>query len=118
VLDRERDDVSSLRLLGGGTAPMNATQVDAIREAFRCPDMVILYGSTEAGPVSVLRPADVARKPETVGRPYLDVDVRLLDEDGHEVPRGAAGEIAVRSEFTMQGYWRNPDETTRTLRDG
>ena len=118
ALDRERDDVSSLRLLGGGTAPMTAAQVHAIRDAFRCRDMVILYGSTEAGPVSVLRPPDVARKPETVGRPYLDVDVRLVDEDGRDVSPGAVGEIVVRSEFTMRGYWRNPEETARTKRDG
>jgi acyl-CoA synthetase (AMP-forming)/AMP-acid ligase II len=118
ALDRERDDVSSLRLLGGGTAPMTGAQVHAIRDAFRCRDMVILYGSTEAGPVSVLRPADVAQKPETVGRPYLDVDVRLVDEDGRDVPSGGVGEIVARSEFTMRGYWRNPEETTRTKRDG
>jgi acyl-CoA synthetase (AMP-forming)/AMP-acid ligase II len=116
--DFERFDLSSLRQLGGGTAPMSAAQVRGIMERFRCERMVILYGSTEAGPVSVLRPRDVLRKPETVGRPYLDVDVRLLDEEGHDVPRGSAGEIAVRSEFTMQGYWRNPEETARTLRNG
>jgi acyl-CoA synthetase (AMP-forming)/AMP-acid ligase II len=118
AMDRARDDVSSLRLLGGGTAPMTAAQVHAIRDAFGCRDMVILYGSTEAGPVSVLRPRDVASKPETVGRPYIDVDVRLVDEDGHDVLPGAVGEIAVRSEFTMRGYWRNPEETARTKRDG
>jgi fatty-acyl-CoA synthase len=118
VPDFDRHDVSSLRLLGGGTAAMTAAQVHAIRDGFRCRDMVILYGSTEAGPVSVLRPADVARKPETVGRPYLDVDVRLVDEDGRDVPRGGVGEIVARSEFTMRGYWRNPEETARTKRDG
>jgi fatty-acyl-CoA synthase len=111
-------DTSSLRLLGGGTAAMTAAQIHAIRDGFRCRDMVILYGSTEAGPVSVLRPADVARKPETVGRPYLDVDVRLVDEDGRDVPRGGVGEIVARSEFTMRGYWRNPEESARTKRDG
>jgi fatty-acyl-CoA synthase len=66
----------------------------------------------------VVRPRDVARKPETVGRPYLDVEVRLVDDGGHEVPTGAVGEVAVRSEFTMQGYWRNPEETARTVREG
>jgi len=116
--DFDRFDLSSLRLLGGGTAAMTAAQVHRIMERFRCRDMVILYGSTEAGPVSVLRPRDVPRRPETVGRPYLDVDVRLVDETGDEVPPGAVGEIAVRSEFTMQGYWRNPEETARTVRDG
>ena len=118
VPDFDRYDLSSLRRLGGGTAAMPAALVHRIMERFRCRDMVILYGSTEAGPVSLLRPSDVARKPQTVGRPYLDVDVRLVDEDGRDVAAGAVGEIAVRSEFIMRGYWRNPEETARTVRDG
>jgi acyl-CoA synthetase (AMP-forming)/AMP-acid ligase II len=116
--DFDRFDLRSLRLIGGGTAAMTAEQVRGIMDRFRCPSMVILYGSTEAGPVSVLRPRDVARRPETVGRPYLDVEVRLLDETGEEVAPGEVGEIAVRSEFTMLGYWRNPAETACTTRDG
>jgi acyl-CoA synthetase (AMP-forming)/AMP-acid ligase II len=118
VPDLDAFDLGSLRLLGGGTAPLTAAQVHAIRTRLGCERMVILYGSTEAGPVSVLRPPDVARKPEMVGRPYLDVDVRLVDEDGRPVARGEVGEITVRSEFTMLGYWRNPEETARTVRDG
>jgi len=116
--DFERFDLSSLRLIGSGTAPLTAAQVERIMDRFRCREMVILYGSTEAGPVSILRPRDAPRKPETVGRPYLDVDVRLVDEDGADVAPGEVGEIAVRSEFTMQAYWRNPEETARTKRDG
>jgi fatty-acyl-CoA synthase len=46
------------------------------------------------------------------------VDVRLVDEAGNGVACGAVGEIAVRSEFIMRGYWRNPEETARTVRDG
>ena len=116
--DFDRFDLRSLRLLGGGTAPMTAAQVRGIMQRFRCDRMVILYGSTEAGPVSILRPPDVARRPESVGRPYLDVDVRLVDDSGGDVAAGAVGEITVRSEFTMQAYWRNPEETARTKRDG
>jgi fatty-acyl-CoA synthase len=116
--DFEQFDLSSLRLLGGGTAAMTAEQVRTIMTRFRCEQMVILYGSTEGGPISMLHPRDVPRRPETVGRPYLDVDVRLVDDTGDPVPRGAVGEITVRSEFTMQAYWRNPEETARTLRDG
>jgi acyl-CoA synthetase (AMP-forming)/AMP-acid ligase II len=66
----------------------------------------------------VLRPHDVLHRPESVGRPYIDVDVRLVDEEGRDVAPGGVGEIAVRSEFTMQAYWRNPEETARTKRDG
>jgi acyl-CoA synthetase (AMP-forming)/AMP-acid ligase II len=118
VSDFARFDLSSLRLLGGGTAPMTAEQVQRIMQRFGCPNMVILYGSTEGGPVSVLRPHDVLHRPESVGRPYIDVDVRLVDEEGRDVAPGGVGEIAVRSEFTMQAYWRNPEETARTKRDG
>ena len=114
----DRFDLSSLRMLGGGTAAMPAALIERIMQRFGCRRMVILYGSTEAGPVSLLRPADVSRKPETVGKPYLDVDVRLVDEAGADVPVGAVGEIAVRSEFIMRAYWRNKEETARTVRDG
>jgi acyl-CoA synthetase (AMP-forming)/AMP-acid ligase II len=116
--DFDRFDLRSLRQLGGGTAAMPAALVEQIRQRFACRRMVILYGSTEAGPVSLLRPDDVSRKPETVGKPYLDVDVRLVGEDGADVPAGAVGEIAVRSEFIMRAYWRNPEESARTVREG
>jgi fatty-acyl-CoA synthase len=116
--DFDRFDLTSLRLLGGGTAAMTAGQVRRIMDRFSCPHMVILYGSTESGPVAVLRPRDVGHKSETVGRPYLDVEVRLVDDDGQEVPPGTVGEITTRSEFTMQGYWQNPEETARIVRDG
>ena len=66
--DFESFDLGSLRLIGGGTAAMTAEQVREITDRFRCRDMVIIYGSTEAGPVSLLR-RGMARKPETVGRP-------------------------------------------------
>ncbi len=118
LADFGRFDVSSLRVIASGTAAMTAAQVLEIMERLRCRRLFILYGSTESGPVSILRPRDVPRKPESVGRPYLNTDVRLVDEEGREVSPGAVGEIAVRSEFVMRGYWRNPEETARTLRDG
>jgi fatty-acyl-CoA synthase len=118
VPEFDRFDLSSLRLVASGTAAMTAAQVERIMERFHCRNMFIIYGSTEAGPVSVLRPPDVPYMPESVGRPYLDVEVRLADEHGNEVAAGSVGEIAVRSEFTMKGYWRNPEETARTIRDG
>lgn len=66
------------------------------------------YGQTEAGPViSVTRPA-TGLKMDTVGTPLKNVEVRIAED----------GEILVRGELVMHGYWRNPDETTRALRDG
>jgi long-chain acyl-CoA synthetase len=54
----------------------------------------------------------------SVGIPRTGVEVRLVDETGREVPPDTIGEVIVRSEITMSGYWRNPDATATALRDG
>jgi fatty-acyl-CoA synthase len=113
--DFERYDLGSLHTIASGTAAMTRTQVFEIIARFRCSNMFILYGSTEAGPVAALRPRFVAHKPETVGRPFPGVEVKVVDPTGAEVAAGVVGEITVRSEFTMRGYWRQPEETARVL---
>jgi len=114
----ERTDLSSLRALGSGTSVMTEAQVRTIVERFRNPNLFIMYGQTEAGPVASLRPRDVLRKPTSVGRPVLNVDVRLVDENDRDVPAGSTGEIVCRSEFNMLGYWRLPDATATAFRGG
>ncbi len=116
--DFDRYDLSSLRVLAGGTAVMTDEQIRRITEGFRNRNLFIIYGSTEAGAVAMLRPADLLRKPGSVGRPALNVELRIVDADGREVPAGMAGEIVCRSEFVMRGYWRMPEATAATLRDG
>jgi fatty-acyl-CoA synthase len=114
----ERTDLSSLRALGSGTSAMTETQVRTIVERFRNPNLFVMYGQTEAGPIANLRPPDVLRKPTSVGRPALNVDVRVVDGDDRDAGPGATGEIVCRSEFTMLGYWRMPEATAETLRGG
>ena len=113
-----RFDLSSLRLIASGTSAMSEDQVRAIRQSFPTAAMVIIYGSTEAGPVTMLRPPDVLRKPTSVGKPALNVDVRIVDPAGVDVGAGAAGEILCRSEFLMLGYWKMPEATEEALRGG
>jgi fatty-acyl-CoA synthase len=110
----DASDVSSLRALGSGTSVMTEAQVREIVDRFRNPNLFVQYGQTEAGPIATLRPRDVLRKSTSVGRPALNVDVRLIGAAGP----GDVGEIACRSEFTMLGYWRMPEATAETLRDG
>jgi fatty-acyl-CoA synthase len=114
----ERTDLSSLHALGSGTSAMSAAQVREIMERFRTPNLFVMYGQTEAGPVATLRPPDVARKSESVGRPALHVDVRVVDAADRDVAVGETGEIVCRSEFNMLGYWRMPEATAETLRGG
>jgi acyl-CoA synthetase (AMP-forming)/AMP-acid ligase II len=114
----ERTDLASLRALGSGTSVMTEAQVRTIMERFRNPNLFIMYGQTEAGPIANLRPRDVTRKPTSVGRPALHVEVRLVDADERDVGVGATGEIVCRSEYNMLGYWRMPAETAQAFRGG
>jgi fatty-acyl-CoA synthase len=114
----DRTDLGSLRTLASGTQAMTAAQVEAIIARLQNPRLFIVYGQTEAGPVATLRPPDVRRKPTSVGRPALHVDVRVVGADGAEAAPGETGEITCRSEYTMLGYWRLPEATAETLRAG
>lgn len=52
------------------------------------------------------------------GKILIPLDLKILDEEGREVPRGQKGEIVVRGENVMAGYWKNPGATAETVRDG
>jgi long-chain acyl-CoA synthetase len=110
-------DLSSLRALACGAAPLPA---EVARElAARVPHVELRegYGCTESGAVISSSPAG-AVKAGSVGRPLPGYEVRILDEHGAEVPVGERGEICCRSRGVMHGYWRSPDATAAALRDG
>jgi len=75
------------------------------------------YGLTETSPVATLNPFNRPKR-DAIGVPVPGTDVRLVDNDGHDVPSGAPGELWVKGPQVMQGYWQRPDETARALRDG
>ncbi len=68
-------------------------------------------GPTECSPVTCVNPLGGRRKPGTVGLPVPDVEMRILDEEGAERPRGEIGEICVRGPNVMKGYWNRPEDT-------
>ncbi|MGM0669218.1 MAG: AMP-dependent synthetase/ligase, partial [Gemmatimonadota bacterium] len=75
------------------------------------------YGLTEAAPVISTNGPD-AHKLGTSGKIVPNLDLRILDEEGRELPPGGKGEIVVRGENVMAGYWRNPEATAEALRGG
>jgi long-chain acyl-CoA synthetase len=75
-----------------------------------------LYGMTETSPVSTMNPSRGNRKLGTIGVPFLNVDLKLVDPGtGEEVPLGEAGEICVRGPLVMQGYYNKPEETAEAV---
>ncbi|QSA98532.1 long-chain fatty acid--CoA ligase [Methylococcus sp. EFPC2] len=75
-------------------------------------------GPTECSPVTCVNPIDGLVKPGTVGLPVPNVEMRIVDDEGRELPRGEVGEIAVRGPNVMKGYWKLPEATRETFRDG
>ncbi|MDQ1402525.1 MAG: hypothetical protein QOG03_841 [Actinomycetota bacterium] len=76
-----------------------------------------LYGSTEAGIVTDLRPSDIARKVSCVGVPWFMTELRVIDDDGNVVEGEGTGELFSRSPFLMNGYHDNPDATAACTTD-
>ena len=110
-------DLSSLRHLVSGAAPL---PVEAVREIERrVPGLEVRegYGCTESGAVISTTPAG-RRRLGSVGLPLPGYEVRILDEGDREVPRGERGEICCRAPGVMLGYWQAPEATAAALRDG
>jgi len=107
-----------IKLLNSGAAPIPVELIDQIR------DMGIFfsegYGLTESTSLGISNPILGLKKVGSIGIPFPDNDVRLVDIEGgtEEVPQGEPGEIIMKGPLIMQGYWNNPEETAGQLRDG
>ena len=80
-----------------------------------------IWGMTETMSLPLVHPLDLPPKPLAMGMPVLGYDVKVVDERGAEVPPGTVGELVVRGEpgvSLMKGYFKNPEATAATLRDG
>ncbi len=118
-------DVSSLRLMIYGAAPIDDTLLADAMRAFPNAEFYQAYGMTECAPViSVLPPSAHApsatgpAKLRSAGRPTVQTEVRIVDAGDRDVPRGGVGEILARGPSVMHGYWNKPLETEAALRDG
>ncbi|HOW98798.1 MAG TPA: long-chain fatty acid--CoA ligase [Kiritimatiellia bacterium] len=72
-------------------------------------------GPTECSPVTCVNPIGGRRKPGTVGLPVPGVEMKIMDEQGRELPRGQIGELCVRGPNVMKGYWKLPAETAEAF---
>ncbi|MFQ6132479.1 MAG: long-chain fatty acid--CoA ligase [Armatimonadota bacterium] len=109
--------LSSLRIVVSGGAPLALEVAQGFAARFGV-ELLEGYGPTEASPVVSCTPAEGAHKPGSVGPPLPGVEVRIVDEQGREAPLGEVGEIVVRGQNVMQGYYRQPEATAATVRDG
>jgi fatty-acyl-CoA synthase len=117
-------DLSALRQISVGGAPAAPSLLAEMERRFGC-DAICGYGLTESSPQltkALDKPGEArsAARRATTGLPILGVDLRVLDDAGREVPWDGAtpGEVCVRSNHVMAGYWNRPDETAAALAGG
>jgi long-chain acyl-CoA synthetase len=115
--ERESFNTSTLRVCVSGGASLPAEVLRGFEEAFGCT-LLEGYGLSETSPVASSNRPDRERRPGSVGVPIDGVQIRIVDENGAEVPIGARGEIVIRGPNVMKGYWGRPDATAETIRDG
>jgi len=116
--DIGRYDLSSLRNVGSGGAPLSPALQERMREVFPNirGNMGVGYGLTEATALATLNfGEDLLRFPESVGRPLPTIALEIRDEEGRPVPEGEEGEIHLRSALNMKEYWRRPEATAEVL---
>ncbi|HEV3351860.1 MAG TPA: AMP-binding protein [Acidimicrobiales bacterium] len=114
----ERDTSSVLAVMFGG-APTPPAAVEALGDAF--PNAVLIngYGLTEGGAsICALPPGEARRRPGSVGKPMPGAEIRVVDEDGADVPGGDVGEIVLKVPTGERRYWGDDEATAQTWRGG
>lgn len=114
----DKIDLSSVKSCFSGSAPL---PIDVLERFEELTGATIIegFGLSESSPVTHANPIEGVRKIGTVGLPFPETDVTIVDpETGEAVPPGNEGEMLIRGPQVMQGYWKRPEETASTLRDG
>jgi fatty-acyl-CoA synthase len=114
-----RYDVSSIRFIIDGGEKMPLPLINKIKENFPQAWFADAYGLTETVSGDTFLPRDqMLEKIGSVGKPVFQLRVRIVDEEGKDVPAGSLGEIVLRGPKVFKGYWKNPEATAEAIRDG
>ena len=123
--DFARYETASLTRILYGAAPITEALLDRAIAAFPHAQFVQCYGMTELSPVCAILPHRFLEGEHrargcnrAAGRALPGIEIRIADEADNEVPRGTVGEVVVRGETVMLGYWRRPAETAEAMRGG
>lgn len=114
---QQRYDLSSMRSIIMAAAPCPTEVKRRVHELFG-EVLYEFYGASETGVNTVLRPEEQLRKPGSCGRIAPDNEVRILDDDGRDCPRGTPGEIYVRNDVIIDEYYKKPEKTRESWKDG
>lgn len=115
--DADNTDMSSLRTCITGGAAMPVEILKAFEQKFDC-EIYEGYGLSETAPIACFNQPGHQRRPGTIGIPVRGCALRIVGDDGEDVPEGVPGEIAIQGENLMKGYWNRPEATAEAIPDG
>ena len=115
--DADRFDTSTLAVCVSGGAAMPVEVMHGFEEKFGCK-VLEGYGLSETSPVASFNHPDRERKAGSIGTPIEGVEMKVVDDDGHDLAAGEVGEIVIRGHNLMKGYWNRPDATAEAIREG
>lgn len=110
-------DMSSLRTCISGGSAMPVEVMKSFEKKFDC---IVLegYGLSETSPVASFNQPGQERKPGSIGTEVRGCEMKVVDDDGNEVPQGEKGEIVIKGENVMKGYWGRDEATAESIKDG
>ncbi len=112
-------DFSSLKNVMYGGAPASPELVRRLREVFPSVRLGNGYGLTESSSMATFLPDEYAmEKPDSVGPPVPTVEIRIVNEEGHNLLPGKIGEVLLKGPSIVDGYWKDPEATAETFTDG
>jgi acyl-CoA synthetase (AMP-forming)/AMP-acid ligase II len=111
-------DLSSIRYVTNTAAALPEKHIDLLQKLFPQARIYSMYGLTECKRCTYLPPADLARKPGSVGIAIPNTELWIVDEHDRRVGPGVVGQLVIRGATVMKGYWEKPEATARKLKPG
>jgi len=115
LLNHPGDHNIKLRICVSGGAALPLAVLRGFEEAFGAP-ILEGYGLSETSPVACFNQLEFERVPGSIGKPVYGVQLRIVDDDGNEVPVGEPGEVVIRGYNVMKGYYQRPEANAEVLR--
>lgn len=116
--DLSEYDLSSLRYITNTGAALPVQHIRSLQQLLPHVKIFSMFGLTECKRVGYLEPGELGKRPGSVGKAMPNCEVLVVDEDGNEVSPGEIGELVIRGSNVMQGYWSDPQMTSKVYHPG
>jgi len=117
VMESKKYETSSLRCLAITGGKVHPSVLEDLKKKIT-PNIYRTYASTDSGQMAISKPGDMESKPNAAGRPVWCVELRIVDGNNNPLPVNEVGEIVCQSPLASHGYYKNPEATNASFRDG